>query len=348
MWAADYVLADYGTGAIMAVPAHDQRDLDFARAFGLPVQTVVSPATDVEDPATTGVATPGDGVLVNSGPLDGLRKAEAIARITELLDERGTGKAVGELSAARLADLAAAVLGYADPDRPLPLLRRGRRARRGAAGAPARLGGSRPRRRRARHRWAARRLGQRRLPVVRRSGAARHRHDGHVRRLVVVLPALRLDRTGTTYRSTAHEVDAWLPVAQYTGGVTHAILHLLYARFFTKVLQDLGMVSFSEPFSALLNQGMVGMDGAAMSKSRGNLVRLSDELANNGVDAVRLTMIFAGPPEDDIDWADVSAEGSARFLARVMRLARDVASPRGIDATTGDVGSAAGDSSHGS
>jgi leucyl-tRNA synthetase len=134
------------------------------------------------------------------------------------------------------------------------------------------------------------------------------------------------------------EVDAWLPVAQYTGGVTHAILHLLYARFFIKVLQDLGMVSFGEPFTALLNQGMVGMDGAAMSKSRGNLVRLSDELVKNGVDAVRLTMIFAGPPEDDIDWADVSAEGSARFLGRVMRLARDVTSERGVDVTTGDVG----------
>jgi leucyl-tRNA synthetase len=98
------------------------------------------------------------------------------------------------------------------------------------------------------------------------------------------------------------------------------------------------MVSFSEPFTALLNQGMVGMDGSAMSKSRGNLVRLSDELAKNGVDAVRLTMIFAGPPEDDIDWKDVSAEGSARFLARAMRLARDVATPAGVDVTTGDVG----------
>jgi leucyl-tRNA synthetase len=132
-------------------------------------------------------------------------------------------------------------------------------------------------------------------------------------------------------------VEQWLPVAQYTGGVTHAILHLLYARFFIKVLKDLGMVSFNEPFSALLNQGMVGMDGAAMSKSRGNLVRLSDELASNGVDAVRLTMIFAGPPEDDIDWADVSAEGSARFLARALRLARDVASPPGTDVATGDL-----------
>ena len=100
-----------------------------------------------------------------------------------------------------------------------------------------------------------------------------------------------------------------MPVDQYVGGVTHAILHLLYARFFTKVLHDMGMVDFTEPFSSLLNQGMVVMDGSAMSKSRGNLVRLSDELAVHGVDAVRLTMVFAGPPEDDIDWADVSPGG---------------------------------------
>ena len=105
------------------------------------------------------------------------------------------------------------------------------------------------------------------------------------------------------------EVRRWMPVDQYVGGVTHAILHLLYSRFFTKVLHDLGMVEFTEPFTRLLNQGMVLMDGSAMSKSRGNLVRLSDELAEHGVDAVRLTMAFAGPPEDDIDWKEVSPAG---------------------------------------
>ncbi len=132
----------------------------------------------------------------------------------------------------------------------------------------------------------------------------------------------------------------WLPVDQYVGGVTHAILHLLYARFITKVLFDLGMVDFTEPFSALLNQGMVVMDGSAMSKSRGNLVRLSDELAAHGVDAVRLTMAFAGPPEDDIDWADVSPAGSAKFLARAWRLAGDVSSASGTDPADGRPGAA--------
>ena len=132
------------------------------------------------------------------------------------------------------------------------------------------------------------------------------------------------------------EAKKWAPVDQYVGGVTHAILHLLYARFFTKALRDMGLVDFGEPFLALLNQGMVQMDGSAMSKSRGNLVRLSDQLDEYGVDAIRLTMSFAGPPEDDIDWADVSPAGSAKFLARAWRLARDVTSEPGVDPATGD------------
>ncbi|HAN70219.1 MAG TPA: leucine--tRNA ligase, partial [Actinobacteria bacterium] len=132
-------------------------------------------------------------------------------------------------------------------------------------------------------------------------------------------------------------VREWLPVDQYVGGVTHAILHLLYSRFFTKVLHDMGLLDFTEPFTRLLNQGMVVMDGSAMSKSRGNLVRLSDELAVNGVDAIRLTMVFAGPPEDDVDWADVSPSGSRKFLARAWRLASDVSSDPGVDPATGDV-----------
>jgi leucyl-tRNA synthetase len=133
------------------------------------------------------------------------------------------------------------------------------------------------------------------------------------------------------------EANAWLPVDQYVGGVTHAILHLLYSRFFTKVLNDMGLVDFNEPFTRLLNQGMVVMDGSAMSKSRGNLVRLSDELADNGVDAIRLTMVFAGPPEDDIDWADVSPHGAKKFLARAWRLSGDVTSSPDVDFTTGDL-----------
>ncbi|MFM8447580.1 MAG: class I tRNA ligase family protein, partial [Candidatus Nanopelagicaceae bacterium] len=133
------------------------------------------------------------------------------------------------------------------------------------------------------------------------------------------------------------KIEEWLPIDQYVGGVTHAILHLLYSRFFTKVLHDMGMVKFNEPFTRLLNQGMVIMDGSAMSKSRGNLVRLSDELQNHGVDAIRLTMVFSGPPEDDVDWADVSPSGSVKFLSRVWRLSGDVTSAPGVDFTKGDL-----------
>ncbi len=133
------------------------------------------------------------------------------------------------------------------------------------------------------------------------------------------------------------EAKKWLPVDQYVGGVTHAILHLLYSRFFTKVMFDMGMVDFVEPFKRLLNQGMVQMDGSAMSKSRGNLVKLSEELDEHGVDAIRLALVFSGPPEDDVDWADVSPSGARKFLARAYRLAGDANSEPGCDFTTGDL-----------
>jgi leucyl-tRNA synthetase len=133
------------------------------------------------------------------------------------------------------------------------------------------------------------------------------------------------------------QAKKWLPIDQYVGGVTHAILHLLYSRFFTKVMYDMGMVDFVEPFKRLLNQGMVQMDGSAMSKSRGNLVKLSEELDEHGVDAIRLALVFSGPPEDDVDWADVSPSGARKFLARAYRLAGDVNSAAGCDFTAGDL-----------
>jgi leucyl-tRNA synthetase len=132
-------------------------------------------------------------------------------------------------------------------------------------------------------------------------------------------------------------VEKWAPIDQYVGGVEHAILHLLYSRFITKVLFDLGYVSFTEPFTSLLNQGMVLMDGSKMSKSRGNLVEFADELRRHGADALRVTLAFAGPPEDDIDWADVSAAGSAKFLARAWRVAHDVTSAPDVVWKDGDV-----------
>ena len=333
IYAADYVLADYGTGAIMAVPAHDQRDLDFARAFDLPVRVVID--TGDEDPAVTGVATAGDGVLVNSAPYDGLPKAEAIAKVTADLAAKDLGaEAVNYrlrdwlISRQRYWGTPIPIVHCPDcgevpvPDDQLPVLLPD------AAGLDLKpkgtspLGGAED--------WVN-------VPCPRCGGAAERdtdTMDTFVDSSWYFLRFCSPDADDVPFRR--EDVDAWMPVGQYVGGVTHAILHLLYSRFFMKVLYDLGHVGDTEPFLRLLNQGMVQMDGATMSKSRGNLVRLSDELAAHGVDAVRLTMVFAGPPEDDIDWADVSPSGSAKFLARAWRLSGDVASEVGVDPASGD------------
>ena len=191
VWAADYVLADYGTGAIMAVPAHDQRDLDFARTFDLPVRAVLD--TGEEDPAVSGTATSGEGTLINSGALDGLPKADAIPAAIEILRAAGHGREIRELPPARLAAQPAALLGHPDPDHPLPRLRRGPGPGRAAARHPA--GGS-PRRGPVPEGHVAagrrRKLGQRRVPRLPRPGQAGHGHHGHVRGFLLVLPALRL------------------------------------------------------------------------------------------------------------------------------------------------------------
>ncbi len=339
IYAADYVLADYGHGAIMAVPAHDQRDLDFAKAFDLPVRKVVEvigeDGAPLPDPAVTFEATTGDGELVNSGELDGLRKAEAIERIVETLSQKGLGKVAVNY---RLRDWLISRQRYWGtpipiihcpqcgevevPDDQLPV------ELPPAAGLDLQPKGTSP-------------LGGAsdwvNVDCPKCGGPAQRdtdTMDTFVDSSWYFLRFVSPHRDDVPF--DADLVRQWLPVEQYVGGVTHAILHLLYARFFTKVLHDMGMIDFVEPFSALLNQGMVQMDGSAMSKSRGNLVRLSEELDAHGVDAVRLTMSFAGPPEDDIDWKDVSPSGSARFLARAWRLARDVASQPGVDAATGD------------
>jgi leucyl-tRNA synthetase len=340
IYAADYVLADYGHGAIMAVPAHDQRDLDFARAFDLPVRVVVdvrdADGAALPDPAISGVATAGDGAMVNSGPLDGLGKAEAIATIIDTLAGTGLGRATTNY---RLRDWLISRQRYWGtpipivhceacgevrvPDEQLPV------ELPPAAGLDLRpkgtspLGGAVD--------WVNVACPQCGGPALRDTDTMDTFVDSSWYFLRFVSPG----RDDVPFDGA--EVRRWMPVEQYVGGVTHAILHLLYARFFTKVLHDLGMVDFVEPFSALLNQGMVVMNGSAMSKSRGNLVALSDQLDDHGVDAVRLTLVFAGPPEDDIDWADVSPAGSARFLARAWRLSGDLTSPVGVDVAGGDV-----------
>ena len=333
VWASDYVLADYGTGAIMAVPAHDQRDLDFARTFDLPVRVVVEAG---EDPAVTGVATADDGPHINSGPLDGLDKAEAIERILDVLAERGTGTPAVNY---RLRDwLISRQRFWGTPipivhcetcgEVPVPMDQLPVTLP-SAEGLDLKPKGASPLG--AATEWAHVSCPTCGGPATRDADTMDTFVDSSWYYLRYLDPHL------DTAPFDVDEAKRWMPVDQYVGGVTHAILHLLYSRFFTKVLYDLGMVDFTEPFTRLLNQGMVIMNGSAMSKSRGNLVRLSDELAEHGVDAIRLTMVFAGPPEDDVDWADVSPAGAKKFLARAWRLAGDVTSTPGVDVETGNV-----------
>ena len=334
IWASDYVLADYGTGAIMAVPAHDQRDLDFARAMKLPVRVVVS--TDEEDPAISGVATSGDGTLINSGTLNGLNSADAIKKITAELEAKKLGKASSNF---RLRDWLISRQRYWGTPIPIVHCEKCGEVPVPDDQLPVKLPdsttldlkpkGTSP---------LATALEWVNTPCPQCGAAALRDTDTMDTFVDSSWYFLRYTSVNSHDRPfIKEEVDTWLPVDQYVGGVTHAILHLLYSRFFTKALHDMGYLKFTEPFTRLLNQGMVIMDGSAMSKSRGNLVRLSDELENHGVDAIRLTMVFAGPPEDDVDWADVSPAGSAKFLNRAWRLAGDVTSKPGIDFSKGDL-----------
>lgn len=351
VWTGDYVLADYGTGIIMAVPAHDQRDLDFARAHDLPVRVVVdvtAPITGaipvvteemleqdstIIDPVATGEALPGAGRMINSGPLNGLSKDNAITRMIELLEEAGTGRATKTY---RLRDWLISRQRYwgtpipivYDEDRneiPVPVDQLPV-ALPPSEGLDLRPKGSSP-------------LGAIDSWVNTEIDGKAVRRDADTMDTFVDSSWYFLRFLSPHDDSQAFDVkeaEKWAPVDQYVGGVEHAILHLLYARFITKVLFDLGYVSFTEPFTSLLNQGMVILDGAKMSKSKGNLVYFSEELDSYGVDAVRLSMAFAGPPEDDIDWRDVSPVGSQKFLQRAWRLARDVSSAPGIAYGNGD------------
>jgi leucyl-tRNA synthetase len=322
IWAADYVLTDYGTGAIMAVPAHDQRDFEFARKYGLPIRVVIQPddpdAVPLEGDSLT-EAWVGDGRLVNSEAYDGLPWDEAKRRITSDLAVRGRGEPAVNF---RLRDWLVSRQRYWGC--PIPIVH-----------CPA---------------CGEVRVPDDQLPVVLPEDVTDFVPKGRsplaaVESWVNVAcpscggPARRETDTMDTFvdsswyflRYTGLDPDRpfdparvakWMPVDQYTGGIEHAILHLLYSRFFTKVLYDMGMVGFTEPFKGLLNQGMVVMQGAAMSKSRGNLVEPSRIIDEHGADVARLTMLFAGPFEDDVDWADVSPEGMGRWIQRVWRAVR--------------------------
>ena len=358
IWAADYVLADYGHGAVMAVPAHDQRDLDFAREFGLPIRVVVdttAPATgaipvigedgplsedadDIEsiDPAKTGVALTGEGRLINSGSLDGLSKRNAIARITEILETAGTGRASKSyrlrdwlISRQRFWGTPIPMVHTEDgrivpvPEDELPVRLPDAHGLDLAPKGTSPLGGA--------SEWMATTDPETGDPALRDPDTM----DTFVDSSWYFLRFLSPGNDSVAFDPA--EAQRWAPVDFYIGGVEHAILHLLYARFITKVLFDMGLVDFTEPFSSLINQGMVILGGSKMSKSKGNLVLFHEELATHGADALRVALAFAGPVEDDKDWADVSTTGAQKFLSRAWRIAQDVTSEPDVVWAEGDV-----------
>ncbi|MFY1587914.1 leucine--tRNA ligase [Micromonospora sp. WMMD734] len=328
IYAADYVLASYGTGAVMAVPAHDQRDLDFARALGLPVRVVVD--TGQPEPAETGAATSGGGTLVRSRHFDGMSSDVAAAAIVRELAERGFGEPAVTY---RLRDWLLSRQRYwgtpipivhcencgevAVPDEELPvrLPESGYQLRSDTGQSP--LASAKD--------WVE--------VACPSCGQPAHR-DTDTMDTFVDSSWYFLRYPNPHYQDGPFDpagIQRWLPVHEYIGGKEHATGHLMYARFLTKVLHDLGHLPFVEPFVRLTNQGQVIMNGKAMSKSLGNLVNLQDQIAQYGPDAVRVTMVFAGPPEEDIDWADVSPTGAVKWLTRVWRLAGEI-DPATIDA----------------
>jgi leucyl-tRNA synthetase len=311
LFLADYVLMGYGTGAIMAVPGEDQRDWDFAKAHGLPIlETVRRPV------GFAGEAYTGDGIKINSGFLDGLTVDEAKRRATDWLVAKGLGEARVNY---RLRDWGISRQRYwgapipvlycetcgmvpeAEENLPVVLPRDVQIS--GKGGSP---------------------LGE----VASFVNAKCPRCRGRARRDTDTMDTfVESSWYFLRYCSPRYEggmveraaADYWMPVDQYIGGIEHAVLHLLYARFYTKVLRDLGLVSVDEPFKALLSQGMVIKDGAKMSKSKGNVVDPDELIRTFGADTARLFSLFAAPPEKDLDWNDHGVEGASRFLNRVWR-----------------------------
>jgi leucyl-tRNA synthetase len=335
IWAADYVLADYGTGAIMAVPGQDTRDWEFAEKFELPIVRTVEPPADFDGKAYTG-----EGPAINSAndeiSLDGLDVADAKSRIIDWLE----GKELGERTINyRLRDWLLSRQRYWGcpipiihcpscgevpvPDDQLPMELPDLR------GADLQPKGVSPLA--ADREWVE-------VDCPKCGGKAERdtdTMDTFVDSSWYFLRYLSPEFVEGPFDPAAAE--RWMSVYQYVGGKEHAVLHLLYARFFVKALHDMGMLTVVEPFTRLLNQGQVINQGKAMSKSLGNGVNLGDQIDLYGVDAIRLTMVFAGPPSDDIDWADMSPGGSLKFLQRAWRLAGAVEAPVGSDPSTGDV-----------
>jgi leucyl-tRNA synthetase len=322
IWVSDYVLMEYGTGAIMAVPAHDERDYAFAKRFELPIKTVVVPAEGEVPEGEAFVPHSDDEKLVESAQFSGMQSPEAKKAIVEWLESRERGRfAVSYrlrdwlLSRQRYWGCPIPIL-YCDecglvpvPEEDLPVLLpeveeylpKGRSPLAAAEG------------------WVN-------TTCPKCGGAARRETDTMDTFVDSSWYYLRyVDPRNDEAPFDRTMVDYWLPVNQYIGGIEHAILHLLYARFFTKVMYDLGIVGFEEPFARLFNQGMLYYQGAKMSKTKGNVVAPDEMVARYGAEAVRLYVLYMGPAEQDKEWQDAGIEGMFRFLGRLWRLGLEVA-----------------------
>jgi leucyl-tRNA synthetase len=317
IWIANFVLAEYGTGAIMAVPAHDERDFEFATKYSLPIRTVVQSGDAPVAAGPQSAATTNYGTLVNSGPWNG---KEAPAVITEMVadaEKRGIG--TGEVQY-RLKDWGISRQRYwgtpipvihcdkdgvvAVPYEDLPVELPKVTTFTGRGDSPLAQVAD----------WVN-------VTCPKCGGPARRETDTMDTFVDSSWYFLRFaDPLNTELPFDPAAAAYWMPVDFYSGGVEHAILHLLYSRFFTRVLRDVGLVNFDEPFKRLLTQGMVLKNGAVMSKSKGNVVDPDDMLQKYGADALRLYVMFVAPPEKEVEWSDAGLEGSFRFLVRVWRI----------------------------
>ena len=320
IWVGNYVLMGYGSGAIMAVPAHDQRDLEFARRFGLPVKVVIQPEGEQLDADTMQEAYVDPGIQVNSDRFDGMNSEDAKAAIADHLEEKRVGRRDINY---RLRDWLISRQRYWGA--PIPII------------------------------WCEDcgplPVPEEDLPVVLPTDAdfeptgdsPLERHPTFPQTVCPCCgkPARRETDTMTTYVDSSwyylrytsphdtdnifdrERVDYWLPVDQYVGGVEHAVRHLLYSRFITKFLKDQGHLDFDEPFRRLFTQGMIYKDGTKMSKSRRNVVGIDEMVERYGADTARAFILFVGPPEQDAEWSDKGVEGAHRFLQRVWRAVMD-------------------------
>ena len=317
LWIADYVVGEYGTGAVMAVPAHDQRDFEFARKYGLPIKLVISPDGVLKDADGLEMAYIEDGTQVNSGHFDGLPNRLAMEKIADYMEAKGTGKRCVRY---RLRDWLISrqrywgapipivycekcgVVPVAESDLPVIL----------PAVEKFKPTGESPL-------TYVKEFVETRCPSC--GGPARRETDTMDTFVDSTWYFLRYLTPHDDARPFAKDLaDYWMPVDMYIGGIEHAVLHLLYSRFVAKVLADLGLVSVREPFANLFTQGMICKDGAKMSKSKGNVVSADQLIAKFGTDTVRLSTLFLGPPEKDVEWINRGVEGSFRFITRLWRI----------------------------